>query len=143
MSTHPQGPGNPAFGEPDEDLPLMCSQCGTDRNLALHSIETLNPPLEDLVKVGYSCSACGMHYLHRADVATVASVLNRDGSLTNVLAFGGHYIHCGQPMEKTGSELRRLSAPVSTDKDQEETFDVYMSTRVLHCRCGFQVELPE
>jgi DNA-directed RNA polymerase subunit RPC12/RpoP len=143
MSTHPHGPSNPAFREPFENQPLVCGHCSTDRNLALHSIETLNPPSEVLVKVGYSCTACGRHYLHQADVASVAAVLNRNGSLTNVLAFGGHYIHCGQPMEKTGSELRRLSAPAFTDSIQEETLDVYMTTRVLRCRCGFQMELPE
>ncbi|TLM72631.1 hypothetical protein [Pseudarthrobacter sp. NamB4] len=62
-----------------------------------------------------------------------------------MLAFGGHYIHCGHPMEKIGSELRRLSAPAFTDGDQKETetLDVYMTTRVLRCRCGFQMELPE
>jgi hypothetical protein len=143
MSTHPHGPGNHAFEDPGQDHLLVCGNCGTDRNLALHSIETLNPPSDVLVKVGYSCTACSRHYLHQADVAAVAAVLNRDGSLSNVLAFGGHYIHCGQPMEKTGSELRRLTAPAFSDRDQEETLDVYMPTRVLLCRCGFQMELPE
>jgi hypothetical protein len=69
--------------------------------------------------------------------------IHRTGSIRNVLAFGGHYIHCGQPMQKAGSELRRLSAPVFTDGGLEDGLDVYMTTRVLRCPCGFQMELPE
>jgi hypothetical protein len=64
-----------------------------------------------------------------------------------VLAFAGHYIHCGQPMQKTGSELRRLSAPAFTDAltdgPVEDALDVYLTTRVLHCHCGFRMEVPE
>jgi hypothetical protein len=60
-----------------------------------------------------------------------------------VLIFGGHYMHCGQPMEKAGSELRRFSAPLSTESAEADPLDVYLATRVLRCSCGFQIELPE
>lgn len=63
--------------------------------------------------------------------------------IEGVLASGGQYIHCGQPMQKTGSELRRLSAPAFTDRPFEDALDVYMTTQVLHCPCGFQMEVPE
>jgi hypothetical protein len=46
-------------------------------------------------------------------------------------------------MARAGSELRRLSAPLSTEGAAEDTLDVYLSTRVLRCSCGFQMELPE
>lgn len=121
---------------------MTCSGCGTDRFLALHSIEALIPPSGDSVEVGYSCKACNEHYLHPADVAAVAAVLNRVRSFEDVLAFGGHYIHCGQPMQISGSEVRRLGAPAFTDEALEDALDVYLATRVLHCPCGFQMELP-
>jgi hypothetical protein len=61
----------------------------------------------------------------------------------NVLVFGGHYMHCGQLMEKGGTELRRFQASRSTEDVQDEALDVYLSTRVLRCACGFQIEIPE
>jgi hypothetical protein len=63
--------------------------------------------------------------------------------IQGVLAVGGYYMHCGQPMQKTGSELRRLSAPAFTDHALDDALDVYLTTKVLHCPCGFQMELPE
>ena len=47
------------------------------------------------------------------------------------------------PMQKAGSELRRLSGPTFTDRSTEEGLDVYLATRVLRCSCGFRVELPD
>lgn len=93
--------------------------------------------------MGYSCISCRRHYLHPTHVAAVATILNGTSSPTGVLVFGPHYIHCGQPMQKAGSELRRLSAPTFTDRATEEGFDVYLATRVLRCSCGFQMELPD
>ncbi|MBT2534215.1 hypothetical protein J7E83_19210 [Arthrobacter sp. ISL-48] len=67
-----------------------------------------------------------------------------DGSSQdNVLVFAGHYMHCGQLMEKGGTELRRFQASRSTENVQDEALDVYLSTRVLRCVCGFQIEVPE
>ena len=70
-------------------------------------------------------------------------VLARPEQARDVLIFGSHYMHCGQPMKKAGSELRRLSAPLSTEDQTEDALGVYLSTRVLRCDCGFQMELPE
>jgi hypothetical protein len=67
-----------------------------------------------------------------------------DGSSQgNVLVFGGHYMHCGQLMEKGGPERRRFQASRSAENVQDEVLDVYLSTRVLRCVCGFQIEVPE
>jgi hypothetical protein len=63
--------------------------------------------------------------------------------IEGVLVFGGQFMHCGQAMQKTGSELRRLSVPAFTDRPLEDALDVYLTTQVLHCPCGFQMELPE
>jgi hypothetical protein len=100
-------------------------------------------PSAGRVEVSYTCTACGLYYTHGADIAQVALILNRPGRTADVLMFGGHYIHCGQPMEKTSSELRRLHSTVSTDGGTDETLEVYLATRVLRCSCGFQMELPE
>jgi hypothetical protein len=143
MSIHPEGPGHRIQGKQSEDRPLRCASCGNDRNLALHSIAALTPPSPVSVEVGYACRTCRRHYLHRADVAAVAAVLNRVRSAQDVLAFNGQYIHCGRPMQKTGSELRRLAAPAFSDQALKDALDVYLATQVLHCPCGFQMEVPE
>ena len=67
-----------------------------------------------------------------------------DGSnQRNVIVFGGHYMHCGQLMGKGGTELQRRQAPRSTENVQHWALDIYLSTRVLRCICGFQIEVPE
>jgi hypothetical protein len=140
MSIHPVGQNNQTQSEPGS---LTCRTCGHDRDLALHSIAALKPPSAVMVEVAYSCSACRRNYLHLADVAAVAAVLSRESNPDGVLTFAGTYIHCGQPMQKTGSEIRRLTAPSFTDGTTEDDLDVYLTTQVLHCPCGFQIELPE
>lgn len=124
-------------------LPLLCTRCGIDGHISIKSIEALQPASESLVEVSYSCSACGRFYIHPADVAQVAVVLNNSESSQDVLIFGGHYIHCGRPMQKVGSGVRRLHAALNTDRPENPGLDVYLATRVLHCPCGFQMELPE
>ena len=124
-------------------LPMQCTDCGTDVHLSLRSIESLRPYSETLVAVSYSCTACGQFLCHAADVAQVAVILSRGGRTPDVLIFGRQYIHCGQPMQKAGFGLQRLHAPITTDPDAEDALAVYLSTRVLRCACGFQMELPE
>lgn len=97
----------------------------------------------DVVMVAYTCSRCQHFSEHPAQVSDLSAILGRREQKGDVLIFGGHYMHCGQPMHKAGSEVRRLSAPLSTEVAADDTLDVYLSTRVLRCTCGFQMELPE
>ncbi|WP_307028110.1 hypothetical protein [Arthrobacter globiformis] len=96
-----------------------------------------------VVLVSYTCGRCGLFSEHPAQVADLSAVLARAEQTGDVLIFGWQYLHCGRPMKKAGSELRRLSAPLSTEGVSEDALDVYFSTRVLRCTCGFQMELPE
>lgn len=123
--------------------PLRCTACRNDTHLVIRSIESHQGPADALVDVSYSCTACGRYHAQAADVADVAYILNRQKNVSDVLLFGGHYIHCGRPMERAGHELRRLHASVSSSRPDGEALDVYLSTRVIRCVCGFQMELPE
>jgi hypothetical protein len=143
MSIDPHGPGNHASRERGKTSPLVCNGCGTDANLTLHTIVAVRPPSDAVVEVGYACTACNLHFLHRAGVEAVAAVLNRAPYTEDVLVFGGHYIHCGQPMQTLGSQISRLQAAAYTDGVREDAVDVNLETRVLRCTCGFQIELPE
>jgi hypothetical protein len=124
-------------------LPVMCAFCGTDRHLTIRSVTDLPDCPSDVVMVAYTCGRCRRFSEHPAHVADLSAVLGRGEQKGDVLIFGGHYMHCGQPMDRAGSELRRLSAPLSTEDAADDTLDVYLSTRVLRCICGFQMELPE
>ncbi|MGO4807809.1 hypothetical protein AB4089_22120 [Arthrobacter sp. 2MCAF15] len=90
----------------------------------------------DIVLVAHTCSRCRRFSEHPAWVADLSLVLVRLEQTEDVLILGGHYMHCGQPMEKAGSELRRLTAPLSTESVPDDTL-------VLKCVCGFQMELSE
>jgi hypothetical protein len=123
--------------------PVMCENCGTHRHLTIRSMTDLPDYPAGDVLVSYTCGRCRRFSEHPARVADVSMVLASTEQTGDVLIFGGHYMHCGQPMGKAGSELRRLSAPLSTEGTAEDGLDVYLSTRVLRCTCGFQIELPE
>jgi len=141
MSTvsHPRKPG-PSNGSQGQQL--WCAQCHTNEYLIIESIETLRPPRTGLVEVSYTCVECDFFYAHTASMADVAEVLNRPTQGSGVLQFGGHYLHCGEPMTLVGSEQRSVHATLSTELTGEGALEVYLRTRVLRCGCGFQMEIP-
>ncbi|MBT2521174.1 hypothetical protein [Arthrobacter sp. ISL-28] len=124
---------------------LHCFDCHTDRHLVIESIEALWPSVRGMVAVWYTCTACGHSRTHPATVPQIALILNRPGpeQISGILQFGGEYIHCGEPMHTAGSELRGIHTTLSTEQSSEDVLDVYLRTRVLHCVCGFQMEIPE
>jgi hypothetical protein len=124
-------------------LPVMCGNCGTDRHVTIRSVMDMPGQPADVVLVSYTCGRCGTFSEHPAHVPDLSMVLAHPEQAGDVLIFGSDYMHCGQPMKKAGSELRRLSAPRFTEGAAEDTMGVYLSTRVLRCDCGFQMELPE
>jgi len=73
----------------------------------------------------------------------VATVLNLDRTATSVLHVGDEYIHCGVPMHVAVPVPRfRSSTTLAAADPSEVLLDVYLQTRVLHCACGFQMEIP-
>ncbi|PNI07291.1 hypothetical protein CXX84_17070 [Arthrobacter sp. AFG7.2] len=65
----------------------------------------------------------------------------RDADTADLLSVGGQYIHCGEPMTRAGTDLSFIHR--HDDKQLPEALVVYLATRVLHCPCGFQVEIPD
>ena len=92
-------------------LPVICTICNTDRNLTITSVTHSPEQPADVVIVSHTCSRCGHFSEHPAWVAELSLVLARLGQPDDVLILGGHYMHCGQPMQRTHTELRRLAAP--------------------------------
>jgi hypothetical protein len=121
---------------------VWCANCGTDEHLILDSIEPQKPPAANLVDIAYTCVDCGTFYAHTATFQDVAAILNRRGTVSGVLQFGGEYIHCGEPMRTSGRGFRSVYAPMSTEDPEVDLLDVYLATKVLQCRCGFRMEIP-
>lgn len=142
MSTvsHPRKPG-PANGPRGHRL--WCRGCDTDEHLVIESVRALEPPMAVLVETEYTCIECASFYSHPATVAQVGAVLNRSGPGFGVLQFGRTYLHCGEPMSTAGSERRSIYAPSFTEWTDEPPLDVYLRTKVLRCRCGFRMEIPD
>jgi hypothetical protein len=115
----------------------------TDRHLTIRAVTTLPGLGTDVVLVSYTCGRCGNFNEHPAQIADLSIVLARSEPTDDVLIVGEDYVHCGEPMQNAGSELRRLSVPRSTDEADGDALEVYFPTRVLRCNCGLQMELPE
>lgn len=123
--------------------PLQCRQCRSTDHLDLETIESIEPHTgELLVAVSYTCLRCESSYAHTAAFHDVAGVLNRNGTVSGLLQFGGQYFHCGEPMQFAKSSTRSVYAPLSTEEVDDGLLDVYLKTRVIQCRCGFRMELP-
>ncbi|KRE72694.1 hypothetical protein [Arthrobacter sp. Soil762] len=119
-----------------------CSGCRSPEHLMLESISPVRPPATDIVDVAYTCVECDSFYAHPVSVVDAARILDRRAAADSVLQFGGDYMHCGQTMTTTGTTQRRLHTPLRTDGPAEDLLEVYLRTQVLHCLCGFQMEIP-
>lgn len=120
---------------------LQCETCGTEHRLTIHAITALSAGGGDLVTVSYTCHDCSRFQEHLAYAADVAAALHQVRWMAEVILFGDDYIHCGFPMEETELEIERLcyrAGPGGTGLSA-----VCLPTRVLRCRCGYQLEVPE
>ena len=95
----------------------------------------------DLVTVSYTCNDCGLFSEHLAYAGDVAAALHQVRWMAKVIMFGDDYIHCGFPLEEAGLEIERLCYRSSNNGGSVNM--VCLPTRVLRCRCGFQLEVPE
>jgi hypothetical protein len=132
----PRGPG-------PQDQPLSCLYCGSDSHLFISSVLPLWPVFDGAVEVSYSCTACALSYHHLAKATDFAGVLKLNPESRDLLIFSGHYLHCSQSMQKTGSGIVRFDSPIGSDEEPGETIEVRLEVRLLECPCGFRLVLPE
>ncbi|WP_309108764.1 hypothetical protein [Arthrobacter sp.] len=124
-------------------LPVMCGNCGTDRRLIIRSVFHLPGEPPEVALESYTCSRCGTFNEHPAQVADLSQVLARPEQ-TRGRAHNRQQLHALRTADEKGRfRLRKLAVPLSTEDGAEDALGVYLSTRVLTCVCGFQMELPE
>jgi hypothetical protein len=129
---------NPRHPQPRQ---LQCGTCRTEHRLTIHAITAVGAVGGDLVTVSYTCNDCNLFQEHLAYAADVAAALHQVRWMAKVIVFGDDYIHCGFPMEEAEFEIERLCYRSSTSGSGLSA--VCLPTRVLRCRCGFQLEVPE
>ena len=126
---------------PPQPRQLGCATCGTENHVTIHSVTALDPGGGDLVTVSYTCDACRQFQEHLAYATDVAAALHQVRSMAQVIMFGDEYVHCGYPMADAAFEIVRLG--YRTGGAGDDPGAVCLPTRVLRCRCGFQLEVPE
>ena len=123
--------------------PLRCRRCGQEAALEITSIDAIAKDGPE-VEVTFICLRCSLPCTRPADITEVARFLNRPGHDSgDVLVVGGHYIHCGRPMTTAGAEVRTIHSTTFEDDTKNPALGVYLTTQVLRCPCGFQVEIPD
>ncbi|SEQ75633.1 MULTISPECIES: hypothetical protein [Micrococcaceae] len=119
---------------------MQCELCGTEQQLTIHAIIAMGAANGDLVTVSYTCNECRRFQEHLAYAADVAAALGQVRWMAKVILLGDEYIHCGFAMEEAEFEIERLCYRSSSGGALNT---VSLPTRVLRCRCGFQLEVPE
>ena len=105
-------------GGPPPVLPVMCSDCGTDRDLTNQISYPSSGPSRRRRPGLLRLPRCRHFSEHLAWVADLSVIFSRMDPAGDVLVLGGRYMHCGRPM-KASSGLQRLSSSVSTDSADE------------------------
>jgi hypothetical protein len=99
-------------------------------------------PQRETLAVAVSCTKCRGSRVVATTAALVAGLLARTKGDGDVVHLAAAYIHCGEPMSPADPELGNAHRPVSTQPGPVDVLGVYLRTRVLRCRCGFQMEIP-
>ncbi len=120
---------------------LRCATCGAEHQLTIHAVRAMGGGNGDLVSVSYTCNDCGLFQEHLAYTEDVAAALHQVRWMAQVIVFGDDYIHCGFPMEEAEFEIERLC--YRSGAGGGSLGMVSLPTRVLRCRCGFQLEVPQ
>ncbi|MGX5715526.1 hypothetical protein [Arthrobacter sp. MAHUQ-56] len=120
---------------------LQCESCGTEHQLTIHAVTATGTTGSDLVTVSYTCNDCNLFQEHLAYASDVAAALHQVRWMAQVTLFGDDYVHCGFPMEEVGFEVERLCYRIANAGGGFNA--VCLPTRVLRCRCGFQLEVPD
>lgn len=118
-----------------------CVGCNTDRHLLVESVTTLNPQRATLA-AAITCTQCGASRVIATTASLLAALARRDQNKNDLMHRDAGYVHCQEPMSPVDPELRGVHWPISTETGPTEFLSVYLKTRVLRCRCGFQLEIP-
>ena len=117
-----------------------CATCETDRHLLVDSVTTMNTQRE-ILAAAISCTNCGSSHVVATTAAFLAAIPGPNRA-SGAVHRDDTYSHCQEPMSAVDPERRSAHRPVSTHAATQDFLGDYLRTRVLRCRCGFQMEIP-
>ncbi|HEV7166916.1 MAG TPA: hypothetical protein VGN49_03005, partial [Micrococcaceae bacterium] len=97
---------------------------------------------DDEMEISYTCAECDSYYGHRTRRKLVNPRLLRGFPELPFTSPEGTYLHCGEPMTLGAPRDQTITASMPMEDNSSALLEVYLQTRVLHCRCGFQMEFP-
>lgn len=120
-----------------------CATCNINQHLMVESPAVTEPRTDTLV-VAVRCSLCGRSRVLETTAEHVGAVTAHEAAHQDVVHGSEGYVHCGEPMAPPGprTPTTQRTFPSPGPSGLEDSLEVYLATRVLRCRCGFQVELP-
>ncbi len=120
-----------------------CTVCNTDSHIFVETVVESTPNQSEIVEVSYTCSECDTFYAHSVRLDALVPAIQSEFLSTSAAGLWFSCTHCGDPMTLGRPAERVIEAPRTTDDpDGLSLLEVYLQTQVLHCRCGFQMEVP-
>ncbi len=120
-----------------------CTVCNTDSYIFVETVVEATPNQSEIVEVSYTCSECDTFYAHAVRLDALVPAIQSEFLSTSAAGLWFSCTHCGDPMTLGRPHGTRHRAPRTTDDpDSPSLLEVYLQTQVLHCRCGFQMEVP-
>ena len=120
-----------------------CTVCDTDSHIFVETVVEAIPNQSEIVEVSYTCSECDTFYAHSVRLDALVPAIQSEFLATSAAGLWFSCTHCGDPMTLGRPAERIIEAPRTTDNpDGPSLLEVYLQTQVLHCRCGFQMEVP-
>ncbi|MFF1829071.1 hypothetical protein [Paenarthrobacter sp. NPDC058040] len=120
-----------------------CTVCDTDSYIFVETVVEAEPNQSEIVEVSYTCSECDTFYAHAVRLAELVPEIQTEFLSTSAAGLWFSCTHCGEPMTLGRAAERFIEAPRTTDDPETPSLlEVYLQTQVLHCRCGFQMEVP-
>jgi hypothetical protein len=131
----------------DENQPRVkrpwCPECDTDLHLVIESPAVPGRQAGSLA-VAVHCSQCRQSRVLDTTEELLAALPALAAKQGNLVHRDNGYVHCGEPMVSPGPRLETTlrTFPIPDPASPGDSLAAYLATKVLRCRCGFQMELP-
>lgn len=119
-----------------------CGACGMDTYLFIGTGGASRTVPGQSREISYTCVQCDGRYAHDAGTESTSTGTLDQFPPQAAEVMGGFYRHCREPMTRGVTAERSILSTLSSGAEEESELEVYMRTMVLHCRCGFNIELP-
>ncbi|MET4097763.1 hypothetical protein, partial [Arthrobacter sp. UYCu712] len=94
------------------------------------------------IEVSYTCLECDGFYAHDVHTGGIDPSILRQFPAEAPDNEHGTYLHCGEPLRTGTTAERSLTTTVPAGQSRRNRLEASLRTRVLHCRCGFRMEIP-